>query len=115
MALVTLTKRYSFRGVHRLTSGVHREKYHGHRYSLEVCVSECPPSAIDLAVSEKVISKLDGKDLTGVLPTTTGEVLVDWIHAELEKSALRGKIFSVALQETRKNRFVSARSDARAI
>ena len=62
-----------------------------------------------------IIAKLDGHDLTHVVSKATGEVIVDWIHDQLESTGLKGKIFSVALQETRKNRFVSARSDQRAI
>ncbi|MGZ3723609.1 MAG: 6-carboxytetrahydropterin synthase [Bdellovibrionales bacterium] len=115
MALSATTKRYSFRGVHSLTSGVHREKYHGHQYFLEVSFEKCLLADIDHVVKEKILTVLDGHDLTKKINPATGEVIVEWIQAQLDATPLRAKILGVALQETRKNRFVSARSVAQLI
>jgi 6-pyruvoyl-tetrahydropterin synthase len=109
MALTAVTKRYSFRGVHSLESGVHREKYHGHFYAFEVSFQNARLGEIDRVVSETVLSVLDGHDLTKIAAPATGEVLVEWIHNALAPR-LKEKLLGVALQETRKNRFVSAGS-----
>ena len=103
------TKRYSFRGVHSLDAGLHREKYHGHFYAFEVSFQNAKLSEIDQAVSETVLDVLDGHDLTKIASPATGEVLVEWIHGALAPR-LKSKLLGVALQETRKNRFVSAGS-----
>ena len=115
MALVASTRRFSFRGVHSLNNGVHREKCHGHHYFLEVSFHKCTLAQIETEVREKVTSVLDARELNQVIEPATGEVIVEWIHQRLNSGALAGKILGVALQETRKNRFVSARSDARLI
>jgi 6-pyruvoyl-tetrahydropterin synthase len=115
MALVATSRRFVFRGVHSLTSGVHREKCHGHSYALEVSFHKCSVSDVDREVKTLITDVLDGHDLTSIVEPATGEVIVEWIHQRLEESPLRGKILGVALQETRKNRFVSARTDARLI
>src|SRR5665213_365442 len=111
MALSAVTKRYSFRGVHSLTEGVHREKFHGHQYFVEVSFNKASLQEVDEAVQGKILNILNGHDLSRTVNPATGEVLVEWIHAQLEE-ALRGKLLGVALQETRNNRFVSAKSVA---
>src|SRR6478735_6486595 len=110
MALSATTRRYSFRGVHSLDSGVHREKYHGHQYFVEVSFEKCLIADVDRVVAEKILNILDGHDLTKTVHPATGEVLVEWIQTQLDATPLRAKILGVAVQETRKNRFVSARS-----
>ncbi len=110
MALSATTKRYSFRGVHSLTSGFYLEKYHGHQYFVEVSFEKCLLADVDRVVTEKILNVLDGHDLTKNISPATGEVIVEWIHSQLDGTPLRAKILGVALQETRKNRFVSARS-----
>jgi 6-pyruvoyl-tetrahydropterin synthase len=115
MALSAVTKRYSFRAVHSLTEGEHREKFHGHQYFLEVSFQRASLSEVDSTVQEKILEVLDGHDLTSRIAPATGEVIVEWIHRELENSPLRGKLLGVTLQETRKNRFVSAKSIAHLI
>lgn len=115
MALIATTRRYSFRGVHSLNTGVHREKTHGHQYFLEVSFHKCDVEDVNREVMKQVLEKLDMRDLTHVLEPATGEVLVEWIHDQLDVALPGGKILGVALQETRKNRFVSGRSNARLI
>ena len=61
MALSAITRRYSFRGVHSLDSGVHREKYHGHQYYVEVSFEKCLVCEVDKIVTEKILSVLDGR------------------------------------------------------
>jgi hypothetical protein len=104
-----------FRTVHALVSGVHREEYHGHNCALEITFHKCEVAEVDREVQREVLSRLDAHDLGQVIQPPTGEVLVEWIHQQLEQSALKNKIIAVAVQETRKNRFVSARSDPRLI
>lgn len=115
MALSAVTKRYSFRAVHSLSSGVHQEKCHGHQYFVEVSFEKCLVADVDGVVQEKILNALDGHDLTGHMNPATGEVIVEWIQAQLDATPLRSKILGVALQETRKNRFVSARTVAQLI
>ncbi len=113
MALTARTRRFSFRSVHCLLTGLRKERRHGHQYCLEVTTSGDSWS-VDGLVKEKIIKALDGRDLTGFIEPATGEVLVEWIHAQLDAVPLpEAEIVAVALQETRKNRFVSARSDER--
>lgn len=107
------TRRYVFRSVHALLTGPQKERRHGHQYALEVTTTG-DAWAVDGLVKEKILKVLDGRDLTGFIEPATGEVLVDWIHRELEKVGMKNaEIVAVALQETRKNRFVSAKSDGR--
>lgn len=110
MALMATTRRYMFRSVHFLDAGDHREKIHGHQFSLEVSFEHAEIAEVDRVVNEKVVAALDAHDITRVLSPATGENIVEWIHAQLSDSPLAKNILGVAIQETRKNRFVSARS-----
>src|SRR4051812_43814317 len=110
MALTALTRRYSFRGVHSLTTGVHREKLHGHQYYLEVSFRGLPEEEVSRLVETEVIAQLDGRDLTAQIFPATGEKIVEWIDERLRASPIGTQILAVCLQETRKNRFISRRS-----
>ncbi|MBX3022287.1 MAG: hypothetical protein KF799_11495 [Bdellovibrionales bacterium] len=110
---VTTTRRYSFKSVHALHVGLHRERTHGHEYALEVSFENHSASAVDEAVESLVLKRLHGHELGGELDPATGEVLVEWIHRRLRNSTVGLAIVGVALQETRKNRFVSSLSEAR--
>jgi len=113
MAVSTTTRRYSFKSVHALHVGLHRERKHGHEYDLEVTFAGADTRAVDEQVEALILARVHGHELTGELEPATGEVLVDWIHAELLRSPLSVCVLAVALQETRKNRFVSSKSEAR--
>jgi len=113
MALMATTRRYSFRAVHSLQVGEHSEKIHGHQYHLEVSFYSCATADIDREVETRILNPLHGHDLTHLVAPATGEMLVNWIHDRLAESELNRHILGVTLQETRKNRFVSARSDVR--
>lgn len=102
------TRRYPFQAVHKLDVPQARERTHGHEYFLEVSFSGSV-DAIDRAVAP-VLERLHGKDLRFLAPAS-GEHIADWIHEQL--SVLGPKLKAVALQETRKNRFISARSELR--
>ena len=115
MALIATTRRFSFRSVHSLNNGVHREKIHGHQYFLEVSSYACLHEEVAAVVESKILPQLDGHDLTPLLPSATGEIIVEWIHARLLEEGLGTKVLGVALQETRKNRFVSSRSNVHLI
>jgi 6-pyruvoyl-tetrahydropterin synthase len=110
MALMATTRRYSFRAVHSLDSGIHREKFHGHQYFVEISFERCLPADVDRVVEKKILRVLEGHDLARLISPATGEMTVEWIQRELDASPLGAKILGVALQETRKNRFVSART-----
>ena len=109
------TRRFSFRAVHSLQVGLHREKMHGHEYFLEVSFHSCEREAIERVVRERVLSRLHGHDLTKIIQPATGEVLVEWIHDQLAESDFAARMIGVVIQETRKNRFVSGRSDVRMV
>lgn len=115
MALVATTRRFSFRSVHSLNNGVHREKIHGHQYSLEVTFyGSGALDEVTAKVNELILARLDGHDLSQLMSASTGESLVEWIHERLvTEGGLKGKILGVALQETKKNRFLSGRSNVR--
>ena len=108
---LTTTRRYSFQSVHALHVGVHRERRHGHQYFLEVSFSGCEVSQVDSEIGG-ILSRLHGFELTGELEPATGEHLVEWIHSRLSPG-LGSHLKAVALQETRKNRFISSASEAR--
>jgi 6-pyruvoyl-tetrahydropterin synthase len=111
MAVVTKTRSFVFRCVHALNSGPRREVRHGHEYKLEVTwVMGAVAGSVADSVTESVLNRLDRHDLTGLIEPATGEVIVEWIHAQL--SNVPG-VVAVAIQETRKNRFISSRSDLR--
>ena len=112
MALTATTRRFSFRSVHSLNTGAHQEKVHGHQYFLEVSFKDIAHADLAAKVEQTVLSRLHGHDLTEFAGPATGEILVEWIHERLSE-VLPTQILAVALQETRKNRFVSARSDRR--
>lgn len=109
---LTWTRRYSFRSVHALDSTVLRERTHGHQYFLEVTCAGGSVDEIDSVVEGEILRKLHGRELAALTPST-GEHIVDWIHERLALTALAPRLRAVALQETRKNRFISAMSEAR--
>lgn len=111
MGRVTITRRYAFHSVHSLVTGVHREKRHGHQYYLEVCFAGRDVAAIDQIVEAEILPHVHGRELRGELEPATGEHLVEWVHARLNASPVGPAIVACALQETRKNRFVSAASE----
>lgn len=106
------TRRYSFKSVHSLNSGALRERAHGHQYFLEVTFAGRGIDEVDEIVSSRILSRLHAREL-GELSPSTGEHIVDWIHQLLLETPLRGRLKAVALQETRKNRFISALSEDR--
>jgi 6-pyruvoyl-tetrahydropterin synthase len=108
---LTWTRRYSFQSVHSLNSTVLRERVHGHQYLLEVTFAGDVDEA-DQIVRGEVLSLLHGRELSFLEPAT-GEHIVDWIHAQLLKTRMSPRLKAVALQETRKNSFISARSELR--
>ncbi len=109
---LTWTRRYSFRSVHSLDSTVLRERTHGHQYFLEVTCAGRAVDEIDGVIQTEILDQLHGRELAALNPST-GEHLVDWIHERLGKTILAPRLKAVALQETRKNRFVSALSEVR--
>lgn len=112
MAVVTLTRRYAFQAVHSLIeAGPYSERRHGHSYHLEVSFQDCSVAVADDEVKTRVLDELHGRDLAARITPATGETLVEWIHAALKKGALKPHLKAVALQETRKNRFVSGESE----
>jgi 6-pyruvoyl-tetrahydropterin synthase len=110
MAVTHRTLCYRFRSVHQLDSGPQREQRHGHEYRLEVTSELTSTETLDRGVKSLILPALDKKDLTGVISPATGEVIVEWIESKLRE--LPGLV-AVAVQETRKNRFISSGSDRR--
>jgi 6-pyruvoyl-tetrahydropterin synthase len=116
--LIVCTRRYGFQAVHRLVVGLHKERLHGHHYDLEVSLAsggdQILTGALEDLVESLVIDRLHGRDLTKIVNPATGENLVNWIDEKLrQEPRLACRLRAVALQETRKNRFVSAKSEAR--
>ncbi|MGE0526875.1 MAG: 6-carboxytetrahydropterin synthase [Bdellovibrionales bacterium] len=118
MGLTTWTRRFHFQCVHTLQTGAHSERLHGHWYELEVSSRADGPvtrAHADMIVASQILNHVHGQDLSAVLAPSvaTGETLVEWIHARLQATELGTQVLAVALQETRKNRFISAASEAR--
>lgn len=111
MARLTWTRRYPFQSVHALTTGPLREQRHGHQYFLEVTFEGRDVDSVDGYVAQNILSKLHAHEVRGISPST-GENIVDWIHSQLNESPFAERVRAVALQETRKNRFISRWSGA---
>ena len=111
MARVTSTRRYQFQSVHSLHVGALSEHLHGHDFQLEVTVRGGEIQAVDEWVEHEILAAVHGRELNSLLDPATGEALVEWIDQRLRQSPWAEKLIGVALQETRKNRFVSARSE----
>ena len=109
--LTTVTRRFYFQAVHSLTKGSHCENTHGHGYFLEITARELTPLELDKVYREKIEPHVHGRRLSKELEPSTGEHLVDWIHERLDETPLKKNILAVALQETRKNRFVSSHTE----
>jgi len=106
------TRRYSFQSVHSLNTGPLRERAHGHQYFLEVSFAGRAINEVDEVVAGQILAHLHARELKN-FSASTGENIVDWIHQQLLQTAIAPRLKAVALQETRKNRFISAFSEAR--
>lgn len=113
MALVATTQRFSFRAVHSLHTGSRLEPRHGHQFFVEISYPSAAGAEVESVFKKQLGTRLDGQDLRLLVPVVSGEMLVEWIHEQLIQALSPEKILAVAIQETRKNRFLSARSDAR--
>jgi len=110
MALTCVTKCFAFRAVHSLSVGTHKESTHGHRYLIEVSSLIGAEQKVFEAVLQHILPCLEGRDLAKLVSIATGEVLVEWIHNQLNHLGHGSSVLGVALQETRKNRFVSSQT-----
>ena len=110
MAELIWTRRYSFQSVHRLRAV--GERRHGHQYHLELSFRGRDIDAIDAEVNRLVLLPFHGREISD-LGEPTGENIVNAIHARLLNSSVGPRICGVCLQETRKNRFVSALTESR--
>lgn len=109
MGQVVLHRRYPFQAVHSLKH--HLERRHGHQYSLEIgFLPQASWKLADQCVQATILDRLHAREID-VVEQATGENIVNWIHAQLQQTKLGPHLLSVALQETRKNRFVSAQTD----
>jgi len=112
MGRVTWTRRYQFQSVHSLNVCDLQERLHGHDFQLEVCCSSDQIHRLDELIKKEILPQIHGRNLNQLLSPATGELLVEWIDAKLRRSKLSPFLVGIALQETRKNRFVSAKSEA---
>lgn len=130
--MLIITKRFHFSASHRLSLPElsDKENYHlfgkcsnpnghGHNYELEVTLEGKQDdrtgyiydlSKLKLLVNEKIISKVDHKNLNidvdfmkGVNPTAENLVLKFWEQLEPQFRNLKTKLFSVKLYETQNN------------
>jgi 6-pyruvoyl-tetrahydropterin synthase len=110
MALICSTRRFSFRAVHHLNVGVHREATHGHQYFVELSASPETLPAVSELFTSQILPRLEGHDICQVISPATGEAIVEWIDNEFKVLGAASSILGIALQETRKNRFISRRT-----
>jgi 6-pyruvoyl-tetrahydropterin synthase len=109
MARLILNRRYLFQAVHSLKH--HLERRHGHHYALEVSFHAAAGWKVaDQSVQQAVLARLHAREID-VVDAATGENIVNWIHRQLASTPLGPHLVAVALQETRKNRFISGDSD----
>lgn len=109
---VIWTRRYSFQSVHALHAGALVESAHGHQYFLEVSFEGRDIDAVDAVVEPLVADHLHAREISEIKPST-GEAIVEWVDRRLRESSIAPRLRSVALQETRKNRFVSADTESK--
>lgn len=118
MLTAVLTRRYEFRALHHLTKEAHHcHSVHGHNYHLEVSVEGAidPRSGLlinrqqlDETVNKKILEKWDRVDLNRFTEKTAGESLAAEIYHRLHQE-LGNCLIRVALQETKKNRFIATK------
>jgi len=111
MAVITRTDVFHFRATHHLDGGPAPEALHGHDYRLEVTTSDVDRARVVEVVTKHVVAVLHGRQIE--IAPATGENIVEWIDQRLRDSDLRHHLRASSLRETPKNRFVSARSEAR--
>jgi hypothetical protein len=110
--MTVLTKSFRLRGVHFLYDPNHNEPKHGHEYFLEVSVrAEVGRDRLQAVVEKEIVNVWDKQDWTKMdLQQASGELLVEEFDRRLRDSQIAKDLIAVALKETKKNRFVSARS-----
>ena len=115
--ITVLTRQYQFRALHHLGREAHHcHTVHGHNYFLQVSVQGIPhPQSgllfrredLDHLVHTLIIDPWDRQNLNDVTASkTSGEALASEIFTRLHV-ALGAQLVKVAVQETRKNRFVA--------
>ncbi len=122
-----LTRRYSLSALHQLGRPeltaqdntqhfLHCEKLHGHEYSVEVTYSGpidplsglcIKRETLDELVEERILSVFHGKNLSELLPYTSGEFLAREFLKRLRQDSRGKNIQLLAIQETKKNRFIA--------
>jgi hypothetical protein len=110
--MTVLTQRFVLQGVHVLFDPVHIEPKHGHEYTLQVSVeAKVGVELLLQTVQELIVKPWDKKDWSKMgLLQATGELLVEKFDEILRHSGIGALLVAVVLKETRKNRFVSAKS-----
>lgn len=110
--MTVITRRFRLRGVHFLYDHKHNEPKHGHEYELHVSVkTDILKSVLEEVVRAEILEKWDKKDfMTKGISQASGELLVEEFDKALRTSELKNSLVAVVLKETRKNRFVSSKS-----
>lgn len=113
-----LTRRYHVRAAHQLGPEAHHcHELHGHNYAIEVCVEGAIHSISGMVISRdsideiwyrRVHAHLHAHNLNQVVEKTAGESLAATIFMWLQEE-LGNSLLSVAIQETKKNRFIACR------
>lgn len=98
-------------------AGDHCNKIHGHNYRLEVTLKGEPDPVSGLIfsrdqlnqiVGQKILSVFNHQDLNKHMQHTSGEWIVSEWYRILKTTEIGPLLVSVQLQETAKNRFISA-------
>ena len=121
--MMTITKCFSIRASHQLTSLPHRKVeigelcdiLHGHEYLIEIQLSgDLDPKTglfksrnhLFQNIEDQVIEPLKGQHLNQHLKFTSGEYLAKHIFEVIKNKIPDISLQSVAIQETSKNRFI---------
>lgn len=112
--MTLLTRSFALRASHVLKGEGACTRVHGHDYRIEVTVHGEPDRKSGLSidrdhmrevVESRLIAPLDKTYLNESFETTTGEALCKEFFEILKSSEIGSQLFSVAIQETAKNRF----------
>lgn len=96
---------------------INSRKVHGHNYRLEVTVQGIPDpitgliisrDQLDQIIKQQILDVFDHTYLNHHLLHTSGEWIVSEWYRLLKSSTLGSQLVSLQLQETAKNRFISA-------
>ncbi len=117
--MIYLTKVYQLKSAHMLEHElkINSGKTHGHTYQIEITVQGEPDPIsgliisrdhMDCVVKEHILDVYDHTFLNDKLDHTSGEWIASEWYKRLKGTTLGAQLVCIQIQETAKNRFLSA-------